>query len=123
MKYRCYAAVALIAAVSAFGSIAAHAGDITGAWSMKVQTSLGSGTPSFILTQQGDKVTGTYKGQLGEAPVSGTVAGNEVHLTFKASGGGQEMQVEYTGMLEGDAMSGKVKLGEFGEGTFRGNKQ
>jgi hypothetical protein len=68
-------------------------------------------------------VTGTYKGQLGDAPVAGTVKGNDLSLIIKISAQGQELTVTYTGVVEGNnSVKGKVSLGELGEGTFTGKK-
>lgn len=111
------------AAVAAFASptIAADV-DVTGKWSMTVETQAGTGNPTFDLKQEGSTITGQYSGQLGEAPVTGTVKGNEVTFGFKVSGQGQELEVTYTGTVEGDTMKGKVSLGDFGDGTFTGKK-
>jgi hypothetical protein len=67
-------------------------------------------------------VTGNYKGQLGEAPVTGTVKGNELTINFKVSAQGSELAITYVGTVEGDTIKGKVTLGEMGEGTFTGKK-
>ena len=101
----------------------AFAADVTGTWSMTVESQAGTGTPTFTLTQKGEAVTGQYKGQLGEAPVTGTVKGNAVTLEYTIEAQGQQLHVTYTGTVDGKAMSGKVVLGEFGEGTFKGAKQ
>ena len=60
---------------------------------------------------------------LGSAPVSGSVNGNSVKLTFQGSAGGQQGTVEYVGSVDGAKMSGTVKLGSAGEGTFTGSKK
>ena len=96
--------------------------NVTGKWTMTVETQAGAGSPTFDLKQDGETVTGQYSGQLGEAPVAGTVKGAEISMSFKVSGQGQELVVTYTGTVEGDTMKGKVSLGEFGEGTFTGKK-
>src|SRR5262249_50860484 len=36
--------------------------DVTGAWSLTVETEAGSGNPSFNFKQEGEKLTGKYKG-------------------------------------------------------------
>jgi hypothetical protein len=93
---------------------------ITGTWNMSVETSAGSGTPTFVLKQEGDTlITGTYSGQLGEAPVKGTIKGNDVRLEFNISGN----LIEYTGTVDGDNMKGRVKLGSMAEGTFTGKRK
>lgn len=102
---------------------AVHAADVTGTWVMTVQTSAGSGTPTFNLVQKGDAITGTYKGQLGEAPVTGTMNGNDITLEFGVETQGQSLTIKYTGKVDGKSVSGSVALGGFGSGTFTGVKQ
>jgi hypothetical protein len=101
----------------------ASAADVTGTWIMAVETGAGSGTPTFVLVQKGDALTGSYKGQLGEAQVTGTVTGDDVVIEYKVDAQGQTLAVKYTGKVAGNSMSGKVSLGQFGEGTFKGTKQ
>ena len=114
---------ACAALASAVAALPAWAADISGTWVMSVQTSVGSGSPTFVLKQQGNQVSGTYSGLLGSAPVSGSVNGNKVKLTFQGSAGGQQGTVEYAGSVDGAKMSGTVKLGDAGQGTFTGNKK
>jgi hypothetical protein len=101
----------------------ASAADVTGTWIMAVETSAGSGTPTFILVQKGETLSGSYKGQLGEAQVAGTVKGDQVTIEYKVDGQGQSLAVKYSGKTDGKTMSGKVSLGQLGEGTFTGTKQ
>jgi hypothetical protein len=101
----------------------ASAADVTGTWIMQVETGAGSGTPTFVLVQKGDTLTGSYKGQLGEAQVTGSVTGDDVVIEYKVDAQGQTLAVKYTGKVDGNSMTGKVSLGSFGEGTFKGTKQ
>jgi hypothetical protein len=101
----------------------ASAADVTGTWLMAVETGAGSGSPTFILVQKGEALSGSYKGQLGEAQVTGTVKGDEVTIEYKVEGQGGTLAVKYSGKTDGKTMSGKVSLGQLGEGTFTGKKQ
>lgn len=101
----------------------ARAADVTGTWIMTVKTSAGSGTPTFTLTQKAGVITGTYKGQLGEAPVNGTIKDDEVSWQFNVEAQGVPFTITYTGKVSGKDISGKVTLGQFGEGTFTGTLQ
>jgi hypothetical protein len=96
--------------------------DVTGTWTMTVETAMGTGNPTFTLTQEGADVTGTYEGYFGEAPVTGTVEGDEVTLTIEVNAQGQDVKVDYIGTVDGDTMSGNVVFGEFGEATFTGTR-
>ncbi len=96
--------------------------DLTGAWDVEVQTDQGSGNPAFIFKQEGEKLTGSYKGLLGESALTGTVKGDKVEFSFKVSGQ-LEGTVSYTGTTDGKTMKGKVSLAGMGEGTFTGKKK
>jgi hypothetical protein len=102
----------------------ASADNVTGVWNFNVETPAGTGTPVFTLKQEGERVTGTYKGQLGEAPVTGTIKGSDVMLMIKVSPQGEEITVTYTGKVTGkDAMSGKATFGSLGEGNWTAKKK
>ena len=70
-----------------------------------------------------EALSGSYKGQLGEAQVTGTVKGDDVTIEYKVDGQAGSLAVKYTGKTDGKTMSGKVSLGQLGEGTFTGTKQ
>ena len=116
------AVLAAVAALLPLGAAGADAPDVTGTWTMTVETQMGSGSPTFTLTQEGQTVTGTYEGYFGEAPVTGAVEGNEVTLSIEVTAQGQDMKVDYVGTVDGDTMTGKVVFGGFGEGTFEGTR-
>jgi hypothetical protein len=97
--------------------------DVTGTWAMAVETGAGSGTPTFVLKQDGEKLTGQYSGQLGEAPVTGTLKGSAIELVYDVNVQGTAIHVTYTGTADSSSMKGTVKLGDLGEGTFTGKKK
>jgi hypothetical protein len=98
--------------------------DISGAWDFTVNTEAGTGNPAFVFQQQGDKLTGTYKGLLGEAKVTGTVTGEKVAFSFDGQYDGNKIKVEYTGTIEGPtSMKGTVRFAALGEGTWSAKKK
>lgn len=121
------ASFALLAALAARAEekapAAKAAADVTGIWNFAVETGQGTGNPVFTFKQEGEKLTGHYRGTFGEAPVSGSLKDGEIRFSFKVSGEGQEFQCIYTGALDGDTVKGKVQFGGWGEGTFTGRKQ
>lgn len=103
-------------------SLAASAADLTGTWSFTVETDAGSGTPTFTFKQAGDKLTGTYSGQLGEAKVEGKVNGSNVEFWFEIEQG-EKIRVTYTGTIESaTSMKGKAVLGSLASGTWTAKK-
>jgi hypothetical protein len=115
--------VAMLAA-GALLSAAVFAADasIAGEWDMAVETQAGTGTPHFSFKQDGSTLSGTYKGQLGEAPVTGTIKGNEATWSFKVNAQGMDLTVTYTGTVDGNTIKGRMQLGDMAEGTFTGKK-
>ena len=97
--------------------------DVTGAWAFAVEFGGGSGTPTMTFKQDGEKLTGQYVGQLGEAPLSGTLKGNAIDFTINLTIEGNAVSIHYTGTVEGASMKGAVKLGDMGEGTFTATKK
>src|SRR5262245_10216397 len=110
----------------ATSSASAAAGDIdiTGAWDFNVQTAAGSGTPSITFKQDGKNLSWTYDGQLAKADLKGTLEGGDIRFSFKVDVQGQQLEVTYTGKVEGkDSMKGTMKLAEFAEGTWTAKRK
>ena len=107
---------------SSFGGFGAQATNVTGTWDFQVETGQGSGAPVFTFKQEGEKLTGDYKGTFGEAPVTGTVKGAKIEFSFKVTGD-ISATIAYTGTIEGETMKGSVKLGDLGEGTWTAKKR
>lgn len=98
--------------------------NITGKWVFEVQTSAGSGSPTFEFKQEGEKLSGHYSGQLGEADLKGTVKGNTIEFSFTSTVQGYTIESVYSGTLDAkDSIKGSVKLSGLGDGTFTGKKQ
>ena len=97
--------------------------DVTGTWTFQVESSAGSGTPTMTFKQDGDKLSGHYSGQLGEAPLAGTVKGTAIEFAIDISLEGNTRHIVYAGAVEKDGLKGTVKLGELGEGTFTAKKK
>jgi hypothetical protein len=93
----------------------AFAADVSGTWQLAVETSQGSGSPTVVLQQQGEKLTGTFHSQVfGEAKVTGSVKGNDIEFAFEGDAGGQKIQISYKGTIESPtAMKGTAVYAGF----------
>jgi hypothetical protein len=121
MKRFCLVVFGVLIAVVAAG---AQKFDLTGEWAFEVQTDQGSGSPAITLKQTGDKLTGKYKGQLGEGDITGTVTGKTFKFAFSGNAQGTEFTVTYDGEIESsDSVKGKVDLAGMATGTFTGKKK
>ena len=103
-----------------FASSFTIAADMSGTWEITVQSQAGRTHSVFALTQRGDAITGEYQGQFGEAPVTGTIQGNDVALEVHTETQGVPIEIAYTGTFDGEKFTGKIVVAGFGEGTFVG---
>ncbi|MCS6897439.1 MAG: hypothetical protein NZM29_05645 [Nitrospira sp.] len=103
---------------------ALRAADVTGAWDFAVELSMGSGTPLIVFKQDGNKLTGTYSGTLGEAPITGKIDGDRIEFSFEAEAAGQKFRATYKGVVkDAKTMQGTVDYGGIGDGKFTAKKR
>jgi hypothetical protein len=108
--------VVLIGAGSAFARDDAKTKiDVTGTWNFEVDLGGNSGTPTFTFMQKGEKLTGKYKGQFGEADIKGTLKGKKIEFSFEI---GEMGKATYSGTFENGTMKGKANYGDQLSGTF-----
>jgi len=101
-------------------SAAAVATDLSGTWSADVVLDAGSGTAKFVLKQEGNALSGTYSGALGEAKVSGSVKGDDVEWSFDSPDAGK---IVYKGKIAGEKIKGTVEYGDLGKGSFSAERK
>ena len=117
------AALGTAVLVSAAG-LGAQAVDLTGDWIFNVTTGAGSGTPAITFKQAGEKLTGTYNGQLGNTTFTGSIKGNAFDFTFTTDAQGQTVDVVYRGTVEKDEVKGSVAIaGGQVSGSFTGARK
>lgn len=110
-------------AASTSSSASTTAVDLTGTWAFEVKTDAGAGTPTVTFKQEGQKLTGRYVGMFGESPLTGEVKDKSFSFNVNVDAQGNAVTITYTGIVEQDGLSGRVKFGDFGEGAFTGKRQ
>lgn len=117
------AALAMAVAASTAAAQATRV-DLTGKWTFNVETAAGAGQPTITLKQDGEKLTGHYSGQLGEADLTGTIKGAEFTFKFSVDAQGNNLECTYKGTAESkDAAKGTVNIAGLADGTFTARKQ
>jgi hypothetical protein len=114
--------VALVIGLAA-SALVAQGVNVTGDWAFTVQTDQGGGNPTITFKQDGEKLTGRYNGQLGQADLTGTVKGTAIHFTFTIDVQGQNAPVTYDGTVEKDTMKGKMDIAGMVNGTFTATRK
>lgn len=103
----------LVIALVASGAAADNPpANVAGTWTVSVSGDAGNATQTIVLQQDGNKITGTFKGPRQSGTVDGTVDGNNIKFQVKA-----RIPLDYTGTVSGDSMkgtlSGKGKSGDW----------
>ncbi len=92
-----------------------------GKWQLTINTPLGAQQSTLNIAAQGESLSGTQSAASGdERPIEdGRVSGD--NISWKASiTKPMALTLEFTGTVQGDNMTGSVKLGPFGTQSFRG---
>jgi len=115
-------ALVLSLAVLAPASIAEPA-KVAGVWSFSVELAVGTGHPTVTLKQEGEKITGTYDGRYGPAPLEGTVKDRKIEFTVSMTAEGTAVTGVFTGTVQDDGMTGTVDFDGAGDGTWTAVKK
>ena len=100
---------------------AAAGGTLSGPWKVVLESPMGQLERSIKLKVDGEKLTGTFTGQLGEMEIKeGKVKGNEFSFLVAAERDGNTMKFTYKGKQDGDKIKGTVDydLGADNTGTI-----
>lgn len=125
--YTILGGLVLAAAMLGFQAQGAHAQalNMTGTWTLAVDTPNGPATPTLTLTQDGTALTGHYASEaLGEHDVTGSVEGRHVTVTFTAVieqlgeapltyGGDVSADGVWSGSLDADFQGQAFPIGTF----------
>lgn len=95
---------------------------VDGTWNVKLNTPMGERDGTMKLATDGGALSGTFDGPQGQQELKGTADGDAITMTAEVSGPMGEMTLEWSGAVDGDSISGNVKFGTFGEGSFSGTR-
>ena len=91
---------------------------VAGQWDVHIQFLRGSANHTIILEQNGANLVGTHRGEYVSGDLAGSVAANQVHFRSSQKIEGTRLSYEFTGVVNGDSMSGTVDLGEYGQAQW-----
>jgi len=113
------AKIGLLAALLLMPGRAFAQTSVAGNWDVTINSPQGSNTSLVVFKQDGDKVSGVFKGRAGELPFEGgTLTGNELKFSFTINTQGMQLPITLTGKVEGETMSGQADFGGFAEGDW-----
>jgi hypothetical protein len=92
--------------------------DVTGTWESTVESPQGTLVSKATYKQEGETLTGTHVGQMGELPLKGTVKGDQISYTLTVDVGGQSLTITYSGKVSGDTITGTAEFSGMGSGAW-----
>ena len=90
-----------------------------GNWKITINTPMGARTVDATIKTNGDTFTGTTSSEMGSQDITGNVNGDNLTWKFDITNP-MPMTLEFDAKVEGDKMSGNVKLGMFGNAPLSG---
>jgi hypothetical protein len=96
--------------------------DMTGEWDISFNAPQGPQEFTMYVQQQGPRLTGRLTSEYGEFPLRGSIDGNAFTINWSMPDGGRELDITFTGKVEGDNMTGTAKLGNRGTGQLSGTR-
>ena len=95
---------------------------VDGSYKCTIDSPMGSRDVTLTIAEDGDNLSGTMEGQEGTQKFSGgSVNGSDVAWLMEITRP-IAMTLDCSGTVDGDSISGKMKLGAFGEATFSGTR-
>ncbi len=93
-----------------------------GTWNTTINSPMGAQTGTLTLNTDGGSLTGKMASPQGEMDIqNGTVDGDSLTWTADITSP-MAMTLEFAATVEGDSLSGNVKLGAFGDAPFTGTR-
>jgi hypothetical protein len=92
---------------------------VAGDWDVTIVSPQGPNTVRVSFKQDGEKISGIFKSQMGELPFeNGSITGDDLKFAFTIPVQGQQLEITMTGKVDGASMAGKADFGGFGEGDW-----
>jgi len=90
-----------------------------GNWKITINTPMGAQEVTAEIKTSGDTFSGKTSGRMGDSEISGKVAGDTLSWSANITQP-MPMTLEFEATVNGDAMTGNVKLGAFGNAPLSG---
>ncbi len=114
--------IALLAVWCAAAPVFAQV-DVSGSWTFNIENPQGTAEREYVLEQDGNTISGnTILGGGRDIPVSGTIDGNDITLSWSVDAQGQAITISASGTVDGSTMSGTLNFGGAGSGSFTASR-
>lgn len=123
--------VAIALAFALFGAVDAAAQetdapafDLTGEWIFNTMSPNGAGTRDVTFVQDGNTLTGEIASTMAAGVIEGTIEGDKIRFVAEIYMQSGPFEVIYEATYaEGTLIDGTIDFGDYGSGTFTGNRK
>ncbi len=103
-------------------AMAAPAGNLSGQWDVNVNFFSSTIKHTFNLQQDGNWINGSHKSQFDERSIGGTIEGKQIKLSSTISKPGDQITFYFSGIVNGDTISGDIHMGEYRTAKFSASR-
>jgi L-seryl-tRNA(Ser) seleniumtransferase len=96
----------------------APATNLSGRWDVSLEFFSSKSQHTLYLTQDGNRIQGSHKGDFSTRDIFGTIEGDQIKLRSQHSEPGDSVGFIFDGTLAGDAFSGPIYMGEYLNAKF-----
>jgi len=93
-------------------------GNLSGRWDLSVQFFSSISQHSLTIVQDGNWLSGSHQTDFQSGNMSGTIEGNQIRMQSAMRIVGDHLTYQFSGIVNGDTMSGEIHLGEYRTAKF-----
>ena len=112
----------LLLALALTATVAFAEVDLAGEWTVTFTGPTGPAEYTMFVAQEGTRLTGRMTSPHGEFPLKGTTEGDTFRIMWSLPDNGRMLDIEFTGKVDGDTLTGTARLGKAGEGPVSGER-
>ena len=113
VRFACVCIWMLLPNAAGLALAADEPANVAGTWSISVSGEAGRANQTIVLKQDGNKITGTFKGPRQSGTLEGAVEGSKIAFHVNT-----RIPLDYKGTVDGDSMQGTLTAhGKSGEWT------
>ncbi len=95
---------------------------VAGQWQATLEFDRGLAIHTLIFEQNGTELKGTHQGEFVSGDLSGKVTANQVSFRSAQKIQGQLLSYQFTGIVEGDKITGNIDMGEYGPARWQAER-
>jgi hypothetical protein len=101
----------------------AAAFNVSGQWELEMQFAASTVKQTLVFEQKGNELFGTHYASMGSRDLTGHLDGSEILIRSSYTKEGVRLNFEFSGIVQGDNMEGRVSLGEYGMAAWKAKRR